>query len=86
VCERMGIILSIRTLLRCSSFLGHSLALMFRSRAVLELENLALRHQIAVLYRSARRRFKLTPADRLLWVSQLVLNAIIIAKMEPREV
>ena len=41
---------------------------MFRSRAVLELENLALRHQIGVLQRSARKRFKLTPADRLLWV------------------
>jgi putative transposase len=40
----------------------------FRSRAVLELENLALRHQIGVLQRSARRRFKLTPADRLFWV------------------
>ena len=41
---------------------------MFRSRAVLELENLALRHQIGVLQRSARKRFNLTPADRLLWV------------------
>ena len=41
---------------------------MFYSRAVLELENLALRHQIGVLQRSARRRCKLTPADRRLWV------------------
>jgi hypothetical protein len=41
---------------------------MFRSRAVLELENLALRHQIGVLQRSARKRPKLTPVDRLLWV------------------
>jgi hypothetical protein len=40
----------------------------FRSRAVLELENLALRHQISVLQRSARRRPKLTSGDRLLWV------------------
>ena len=40
----------------------------FRSRAVLELENLALRHQIGVLHRSARKRLKLTPADRQLWV------------------
>jgi putative transposase len=40
----------------------------FRSRAVLELENLALRHQIGVLQRSARRRPKLTSGDRLLWV------------------
>ena len=35
---------------------------MFRSRAVLELGNLALRHQIGLLQRSARKRFKLTPA------------------------
>src|SRR3984893_13105497 len=41
---------------------------MFRSRAVLELENLALRHQIGVLKRSARKRPKLTPADRMFWV------------------
>jgi len=45
-----------------------TLSSMFRSRAVLELENLALRHQIDVLQRSARKRCKLTPADRLLWV------------------
>jgi putative transposase len=41
---------------------------MFRSRAVLELENTALRHQIGVLKRSARKRPKLTAADRLFWV------------------
>ena len=40
----------------------------FRSRAVIELENLALRHQIGVLQRSARRRPKLTPGDRLVWI------------------
>jgi transposase InsO family protein len=44
------------------------LSSIFRSRAVLQLENLALRHQIGVLQRSARRRPELTPADRLLWV------------------
>ena len=38
-----------------------------RSRAVLELENLALRHQIGVLQRSARKRPKLILLDRLLW-------------------
>ena len=38
------------------------------SRAALELENLALRHQIGILQRSARKRPKLTPWDRLLWV------------------
>src|ERR1700732_2940894 len=45
-----------------------TLSSIFQSRAALQLENLALRHQIGVLQRSARRRPKLTPADRLLWV------------------
>ena len=45
-----------------------TLSSIFRSRAALELENLALRHQIGVLQRSARKRPKLTPVDRLLWV------------------
>jgi len=40
----------------------------FRSRAGLELENLALRYQIGVLQRSAKKRPKLTRGDRLLWV------------------
>ena len=38
----------------------------FKSRATLQLENLALRHQLGVLRRSAKRP-KLTSADRLLW-------------------
>src|SRR5262245_25875909 len=37
-----------------------TLSFLFRSRAVLELENLALRHQIGVLQRSARKPCKLT--------------------------
>jgi len=45
-----------------------TLSSIFRSRAALELENLALRHQIGVLQRSARKRPRLTPIDRLLWV------------------
>jgi hypothetical protein len=40
----------------------------FRSRAAVQLENLALRHQIGVLRRSARERPKLTSGDRLLWI------------------
>jgi hypothetical protein len=40
----------------------------FRSRAAVELENLALRHQLNVLKRSVKRRPKLTTVDRLLWV------------------
>ena len=71
VSERMGIILSIPNsppmLIVLTSLLG-SLSSLFRSRAVLALENLALRHQIGVLQRSARKRCKLTPADRRLWV------------------
>ena len=39
-----------------------TLSSMFRSRAVLVLENLALRHQIGVLQRSAKKRLKLTPS------------------------
>jgi hypothetical protein len=45
-----------------------TLSSIFRSRAALQLENLALRHQIGVLQRSVRKRPKLTPGDRLLWV------------------
>ena len=43
-----------------------SLAASFRSRAALQLEILALRHQIGVLQRSVKRP-KLRPADRFLW-------------------
>lgn len=45
-----------------------SLSSIFRSRADLQLENLALRQQIGILQRSVRKRPKLTPADRLFWV------------------
>jgi len=40
-----------------------TLSSIFRSRAALQLENVALRHQIGVLQRSARRRPRLTPVD-----------------------
>ena len=40
----------------------------FRSRAAVEIENLALRHQVNVLKRSVKHRPKLRPADRLLWL------------------
>ena len=39
-----------------------------RDRAALQLEILALRHQLHVLERSRRRRLRLTQLDRLLWV------------------
>src|SRR6266852_6404480 len=38
----------------------------FKSRATLQVENLALRQQLGVLHRSVKRP-KLTSADRLLW-------------------
>jgi len=38
-----------------------------RSRAALQIEILALRHQLAVLHRSARKRPRLSSADRMLW-------------------
>jgi len=40
-----------------------------RSRVDLQLENLALRHQIGVLQRSVKKRPKLTPTDRIFWVA-----------------
>ena len=39
-----------------------------RSRAVVELENLALRHQLHVLRRQRPGRLRLFPIDRLLWI------------------
>jgi putative transposase len=45
-----------------------TLSSIFRSRAALQLEDPVLRHQIGVLQRSARKRPRLTPVDRLLWV------------------
>ena len=45
-----------------------TLSSFLRSRAAVELENLALRHQIGVLQRSSAKRPKLTRWDRLLWI------------------
>jgi len=39
----------------------------FQTRAALQLEILALRHQINVLRRAQRGRVRLTRVDRLLW-------------------
>src|ERR1700693_6353320 len=44
------------------SILFAALRSMFRSRGTVKLENFALRHQIGVLRRSARKRPNLTPA------------------------
>lgn len=40
----------------------------FQLRVALQVEILALRHQLSVLKRSQRGRLRLSPADRLLWV------------------
>jgi putative transposase len=45
-----------------------ALASMFKTSSQLRLENLALRQQLTVLRRSAPKRLKLTPADRIFWV------------------
>jgi transposase InsO family protein len=51
---------------RLFSALVASFSAWFRSRAALQLEILALRHQVGVLQRSVKRP-KLTPPDRFLW-------------------
>jgi putative transposase len=44
------------------------LATFGKTSAALRLENVALRHQLSILRRSAPKRLKLTSADRLFWV------------------
>lgn len=54
-----------------SSLLVGLLALLpssFRTRAALQAEILALRHQLAVLQKNAPRRLRLQLSDRLLWI------------------
>src|SRR5207248_9230681 len=53
----MSVFLSVLQTLRTSA----------RSRAALQLEVLALRHQLQVLQRSRPRRLRLAKADRWLW-------------------
>jgi hypothetical protein len=50
------------------SSLLQTMRLSLRSRTALQLEILALRHQLQILQRSRRRRVRLNQADRLLWV------------------
>ena len=63
-----------------------TLSSIFRSRAALGLENLALRHQIGVLQRSARHRPKLTSGDRLLWICMSRLWRAALAVVKPETV
>ena len=67
------------SLLRCSFFSRPPLPLCSRSfarLAALQLENLALRHPIGILPRSARKRPKLTPGDRLFWVGLPIIRIV----------
>jgi putative transposase len=45
-----------------------SLSSLLKSRAALQLENVALRHQLGVFQRSAKKRLLLNNSDRLLWI------------------
>jgi putative transposase len=68
-------------------FVLTTLGSFFRTRAALQLEILALRHQINVLRRSQRVRVRLTALDRFLWAWLLQLwsgwrSALIIVKPE----
>jgi putative transposase len=57
----------LRSTLNTLQVLAAAVSAFFKSRAALQLENLALRHQLGVLQRCVKRP-KLAPADRLLWV------------------
>jgi len=61
--------------------------LSMRSRAALQLEILALRHQLHILNRSRPRGVRLTPFDRLFWIGMSRVwhdwrSAVIIVKPE----
>lgn len=47
--------------------LAHFLCTAFRRRVALQLEVVALRHQLSIYERSRPRRFRIEPGDRVLW-------------------
>ena len=64
-----------------------AVASLFKNSAELRLENIALRQQLAVLRRSAPKRLKVTPTDRIFWVWLRLLwddwkSALMIVKAE----
>src|SRR5208283_2218155 len=59
---------SVAGMLKLERSIASVLARRLRSRAVVELENLALRHQLHVLRRQRPGRLRLLTIDRLLWV------------------
>src|SRR6266849_6365500 len=67
------------------SALASLLSFRVRRRACLELERVALRHQVAVLRRQRKGRVRLFSTDRLLWVWLYriwpqALNAMVLVK------
>src|SRR5450432_763178 len=67
------------------SAVGSLLSFRVRSRASLELELIALRHQVTVLRRQRPGRLRLYRADRLLWtwlyrVWPQLVNAMVLVK------
>ena len=77
---------SLRSALSALQVLAAATSAIFKSRAALHLENLALRHQLTVLQRSVKRP-KLAAADRFFWARLLELwsdwrTAVIIVKPE----
>jgi hypothetical protein len=58
----------VRSTLRWLSVVAEVLSSLLKSRAALQLENIALRDQIGVLQRSAKKRLQLHNSDRLFWV------------------
>jgi hypothetical protein len=56
----------LHSMFRVLPVLAAALSSLLKSRASLQLENLALRHQLGVLHRSVKRP-GLTAADRLFW-------------------
>jgi putative transposase len=63
------------------------LSSLLKRRAALQLENVALRHRIGILQRSAKKRLELNNSDRLLWIglSRMWLEwrtALVIVKLD----
>jgi transposase InsO family protein len=58
----------VRSTLGWFSVMAEALSSLLKSRTALQLENIALRHQIVVLQRSTKKRLQLHNSDRLFWV------------------
>jgi transposase InsO family protein len=58
----------VRSTLGWFSVMAEALSSLLKSRTALQLENIALRHQIVILQRSTKKRLQLHNSDRLFWV------------------